>query len=375
MSKMVITEKKVSIEKLIDGFHESDERGVWCYDGGLLNIRPAYQREFIYNDEQKVAVMETILRGYPLGIFYWVENDDGTFEVLDGQQRIMSILRYIESDEFSVDRDDNPFFYSTWKEQHPEICNEIKAYELEVKFCKGGDFDEKLKWFEVINTHGEELKPQELRNAIYSGPWVTDAKRNFSKQNGGAVVRGKKYVNAGIERQGFLETGIKWIAGNSVDEIKKYMAKNREEKDADEMLNYFLNVIDWVQKTFPDYYEEMEKIDWGRLYREHGNRNNLGDLKNRVEGLMEDEDIDVKRGIFEYLLTGRKRHLNLRAFNSNERRTIWQRQKGICPECNKGYSLKEMDADHIKAWSEGGATRLENAQMLCKECNQEKGAK
>ena len=373
---MKIKNGEVEIRDLIKGFHESEERGVWGYDG-KLNIRPAYQREYIYKGAQKQAVIETILKGYPLGIFYWVANEDCTYEVLDGQQRIMSIVRYVVGDQFSVDVDGAPFYFSTYEENHPEVCEKILGHVLEIKFCSGGSFQEKLDWFEIINTHGEKLTPQELRNGVYSGPWVTDAKRYFSKPNGAAIVKGGDYVSAVIDRQGFLETGIKWIAGDSDEQIKDYMAKHRNKKDAKELFKHFEAVIDWVEWIFPNYKDEMKGVDWGRLYREYHHVKGFDPAKlaERVDMLMADEDIDVKKGIYEYLLSGKKKHLNLRQFSNAERRVLYERQKGICPGCSDEFKIKEMDADHVKPWVEGGATRLENAQMLCRDCNRGKGAR
>ncbi len=361
----------IPIREVIDGFKDSAEEGVVAY-GGKLDIRPKYQREFVYSGKQRDAVLETIKQDFPLNVMYWMVSDDGGYEMLDGQQRTISIGQYVNGD-FSLD---NRFFHNLTAEEQ----NQILDYELMIYHCEGTD-KERLDWFQTINIAGEKLFPQELRNAVYTGPWLTNAKSIFSKSNcaayllandGGSLLSGK------LNRQEYLETALSWINDG---EIEDYMAKHQHDKNANELWNYFQAVIEWVRNTFTTYRHEMASVNWGELYNQFKNKKlNAGKLEKEVALLMQDEDVTKKSGIYPYLLTSEEKHLSIRAFNDKMKREAYERQKGICPFCKsenkkKKWEIEEMEADHIKPWHEGGKTQAENCQMLCKQDNRTKSGK
>lgn len=249
-------------------------------------------------------------------------------------------------------------------------------YELMIYFCEGDD-KEKLDWFKTINIAGAVLTAQELRNAIYTGSWLTDAKSKFSKRNCAAYNLANKYIEGDPIRQDYLETALKWISkAKTDDEIRDYMADNQNKPNADELWVYFQKVIAWIQITFPDWKKEMRGVDWGVLYNEHQSTNfNPTELKDKVTKYMKDEDVTRKSGIYPYLITGREKYLSIRAFNDNHKREAFERQKGICPHCKSTFKFEEMEGDHIKPWHDGGPTKSENCQMLCKDCNRKKSGK
>lgn len=358
---MKIQLKEIPIRDVAQGFVNNDEEGVIGY-GGKLNIRPKYQREFIYKDAQRDAVIDTVRKDFPLNVMYWAVNGDGTYEVLDGQQRTISACQYVAGD-FSV-------AYQYFHNLTPEEQEQILDYKLMVYLCEGDD-REKLEWFKTINIAGEKLTAQELRNAIYTGPWLTDAKRYFSRSNGAAYNLAKEYVSGSPIRQDYLETAIKWLSDGS---IEQYMAQHQHDQNANELWMYFQNVINWVQLTFPHYRKEMKGIDWGKLYNRFKDESFDTDaLEAEVVRLMMDEDVTKKSGIYEYMLTREEKYLSIRAFTENMKREAFERQNGVCPDCGKHYELHEMEADHITPWVEGGRTTAGNCQMLCKMDNRRKG--
>lgn len=360
---MKIELKEISIREVAENYKDSAEEGVTGYNG-RLNIRPKYQREFVYVDNQRNAVIETIRKGFPLNVMYWVKNDDGTFEVLDGQQRTISFCQYINND-YSID---NKFFHNLTKPEQDLIYD----YKLMIYFCEGND-KEKLDWFKIINIAGEELEAQELRNAVYTGPWLTSAKSHFSKTGCAAYLLAKDYVNGSPIRQKFLETAIDWI--NNGD-IEGYMATHQHYPNANELWTYFRNVIEWVQLTFTTYRKEMKGINWGVLYNQF--KNNTYDtksLENEIQKLMMDDDVTNKKGIYTYVLTRNEKYLNIRAFTDSQKRSAYEKQHGICKICGKEFDIREMEADHITPWHLGGPTSADNCQMLCKECNRRKSGK
>ena len=360
---MNIELKEIKVRDLTKGYEDNQEDGVIGFDG-KLDIRPPYQREFIYKDKQRDAVIDTITKKFPLNVMYWAVREDGEFEIIDGQQRTISICQYVNND-YSIN---GLAFHNLPKDKQEEILD----YELMVYFCEGTD-SEKLEWFKTINIAGEKLTDQELRNAVYSGSWVSDAKRYFSKTNCAAYGLGGDYLNGSAIRQDYLETTIKWISN---DEIKSYMAKNQHEPNANEIWLYFQAVINWVKIVFPNYRREMKGIDWGFLYNEFKDQKyDSAKLETEVAKLMEDEDVGNKKGIYTYVLTRKEKYLNIRAFSPNQRREAYERQKGICPVKKKHYPIEEMEADHITPWHLGGKTTAENCQMLSKEANREKGGK
>ena len=360
---MKIELKEITIREVAEGYLNDDEEGVVGYNGNL-NIRPKYQREFIYKDKKRDAVVQTVKKGFPLNVMYWVENNDGTYEVLDGQQRTISICEYIAG-KFSLDYQ---YFHNLEHEEREQILD----YKLMIYFCEGDD-KEKLDWFKTINIAGEKLSDQELRNAIYTGPWLTDAKRYFSKTNCPARDMAKDYLKGSSIRQNYLETAISWVSDGNIEE---YMAENQHRQNANELWLYFRSVISWVTATFINYRKEMKGVAFGALYNEFkDSQYDTGGLDDAIAYLMLDEDVTKKSGIYPYVLTGDKRHLNVRAFSYNQRREAYERQEGICVKCGDHFELEEMEADHIKPWREGGKTTAENCQMLCKHDNRIKSGK
>jgi len=360
---MKIELKEITVRELSEGYQDNEDNGVVGF-GGLLDIRPPYQREFIYKDKQRDAVIDTIKKSYPLNVMYWAVREDGGFEVIDGQQRTISICQYINGD-FAFDFH---YFHNLKSDEKDHILN----YKLMVYLCSGTD-SEKLQWFKTINIAGERLTDQELRNAVYSGSWVSDAKRYFSKNGCAAYNLGGDYLNGSAIRQDYLETTIGWFSN---DAIEQYMAVNQHEPNANELWLYFQSVISWVKATFPKYKREMKGIPWGSLYNVFkSDKFDIKKLAEEVDRLMQDDDVTNKRGIYEYVLTRKEKHLNIRAFTDNQKREAYERQHGICPVCSDHFDITEMEADHITPWHLGGKTSAVNCQMLCKEDNRRKSGK
>ena len=359
---MNIILREISIGDLTSGYVDSQEEGVVGFSG-KLDIRPQYQREFIYKDKQRDAVIETVTKDYPLNVFYWAKRQDGGYELIDGQQRTISICQYVNGD-FAFN---SRYFHNLQSDEKSQFLN----YKLMVYECSGTD-SEKLEWFKTINIAGEKLTDQELRNAIYSGSWVTDAKRYFSKNGCAAYNLASDYLSGTAIRQDYLETTIKWISNG---EIENYMAKNQDKPNANELWLYFQKVIAWVRSTFPVYRSEMKSVAWGDLYNNFGTEElDPQSLEKQISNLMSDEDVTNKKGIYQFILGGQEKHLNIRTFSANQKREAFEKQKGICPLCKKKFALEEMEGDHITPWREGGKTDSNNCQMLCKEDNRRKGA-
>ena len=315
---MEVKLKEITVRELTNNYEDNEEGGVVGYDG-RLDIRPAYQREFIYKDKQRDAVIDTITKDFPLNVMYWAEREDGNYEVIDGQQRTISISQFVEGD-FAFN---NRYFHNLHNDEQEQILN----YKLMIYLCSGKD-SERLEWFKTINIAGEKLTDQELRNAVYSGSWVSDAKRYFSKNGCAAYGMGGDYLDGSAIRQDYLETTIKWV---SKDNIEEYMAQNQNETNSNELWLYFQSVINWVKIIFPNYRREMKGIDWGFLH------NNFKEekfdsriLEEKVSALMQDEDIGSKKGIYTFLLTHKEKHLNIRAFSPNQKRESYEKQKGCC---------------------------------------------
>ncbi len=360
---MKIELKEITVRELTAGYEDNDEDGVVGY-GGKLDIRPPYQREFIYKDKQRDAVIDTIIKEFPLNVMYWAVREDGNFEIIDGQQRTVSLCQFVEGD-FAFN---NRYFHNLQNDEQAQILN----YKLMIYFCSGTD-SERLEWFKTINIAGEKLTDQELRNAVYSGSWVTDAKRYFSKNGCAAYGLGSDYMNGSPIRQDYLETTIQWI---SKDDIEGYMAKHQHKPNANELWLYFQSVIAWVKATFPKYRKEMKGLAWGDLYNVYKNQAlDPKTLEAEIARLMEDEDVTNKKGIYAYVLDGQEKHLNIRAFSKNQKREAYERQQGICPVCGEHFEIDDMEADHITPWHEGGKTSAENCQMLCKDDNRRKSGK
>lgn len=360
---MKIELQEIPVRDLVKGYQDNQESGVVGF-GGKLEIRPPYQREFIYNEKQRSAVIDTLTQDFPLNVMYWAVREDGNFEVIDGQQRTISICQYINGDFAHMFR----YFHNLQESEQEQIMN----YKLMVYFCEGTD-KEKLKWFETINIAGEQLTAQELRNAVYSGSWVTDAKRYFSKNGCPAYAIGSYYLTGSPIRQDYLETAISWISNGN---IESYMAKHQHDQNANELWQYFQNVINWVKVIFPNYRREMKGVEWGELYNEFKDKFfDASIFEGHVKELMMDDDVTKKKGIYPYLLTGKEKYLNIRAFTPQMKRQAYERQNGRCSICKESFDVSEMEADHITPWVEGGKTNSENCQMLCKMDNRMKSSK
>lgn len=364
---MKIELHKIKIAEVVQDYKDSAEEGVTAF-GGKLDIRPKYQREFVYSGKQRDEVIRTVKNGFPLNVMYWVKKEDGNFEVLDGQQRTISIAQFVNGD-FSIEFNGRTaMFHNLTKEEQEQILN----YELMIYHCEGTD-KEKLDWFKIINIAGEKLTDQELRNAVYTGPWLSDAKLKFSKNNCAAYLLandGGSLVSGSPIRQEYLETALSWINNEKIEE---YMAQHQHDANADELWNYFQDVIHWIRKTFPNYRKEMSSVNWGELYNDFSKKKfDAEKLEEEIKQLMQDEDVSKKSGIYPYVLTRKERYLSIRAFTPNMKREAYERQNGICPVCKGEFSLSEMEADHIDPWHEGGKTVAANCQMLCKEDNRRK---
>ena len=364
---MKIDLHEITVRDLVEDYHDDGEGGVRGY-GGKLDIRPPFQREFVYKDKQRDAVIETINNGFPLNVMYWAVRQDGTYEVIDGQQRTISAAQYVIGD-YSLD---GRYFHNLQDDEQERILN----YPLQVYICEG-NASEKLDWFRIINIAGERLTDQELRNAVYAGPWVSDAKRRFSRKGAAcpAYAIGSRYLNGRAERQEYLETAIQW----SKDEgqtVEEHMAAHQHDKTATALWSHFQSVINRVEAVFPKYRQQMKGVDWGGLYGQLQDESlDPEKLEADVVRLMIDDDVTKKAGIYPYLLTGEEKHLNIRAFSDAMRQKAFEIQNGICKSCKKTFEMSDMEADHITPWTEGGKTVEQNCQMLCKHCNRRKSNK
>jgi hypothetical protein len=362
-----IEPRSINVRDLTEGYQDNSEGGVIGY-GGRLDIRPPYQREFVYKDVERDRVIDTLRKGYPLNVMYWVVREEPdaerAYEVMDGQQRTISISQYVAGD-FAFE---GRYFHNLQADEQEQILN----YELTVYFCSGTD-SEKLGWFRTINIAGVELSQQEMRNAVYAGPWVTDAKRYFSRRNCPAHGLAEDLMSGEYLRQKYLETVVSWVnTGN----IEDYMASNQHKPNANELWLYFNSVVNWVRTVFPTYRKEMKGLPWGELYNAHKDRPlDSAALEVEVARLMRDEDVERKRGIYEYILDGQERHLNIRAFSDKDKREAYERQAGICVKCGAHFAIEDMEADHITPWHEGGKTNAANCQMLCRLDNRSKGGR
>ena len=377
---MTIQLVHIKIRDLFNGYHDNGLDGVVAY-GGKLDVRPAYQREFVYKPEQQQAVIDTVSKGYPLNVIYWADQGDGHYELIDGQQRTLSICTFLNNDFsckglFSIPQ--SLQFGSLTKDQQDKLLD----YELTVYICDGNP-SEKLEWFKTINIAGEELTDQELRNAVYAGPWVSDAKRYFSKTGCAAYGLGSKYLKGTAIRQDYLESVIYWYGDQAMPklDIEECMMKHQHDPKAQDLWDYFQRVIEWVETLFPTYRKEMKGLPWGIYYnRYHKNTYAPIALEQEIATLMADADVTKKSGIYKYVLekaigTIDPSVLGIRAFDDSQKRTIYEQQGGVCPHCGKKYEYEEMEGDHITPWSKGGKTELANLQMLCQACNRRKSSK
>lgn len=373
---MTIKQISVTVGEITQGYVNNEEQGVRGYNG-LLDIRPPYQREFIYNDKEQQAVINTVLHGYPLNVMYWVKRSDDAecpYEVMDGQQRTLALCEYVAG-KFS-------FEFKNFFNQPADIQKRILNYELTVYVCEG-EHSEKLEWFKTINIAGKPLNEQEILNAIYAGPFVSDAKRHFSKSNCGAYKLGKDLVNGVPIRQEFLKRALEWMADHEKREGKAqsavgYMAQHQHDPNANNLWTYFQNVLNWAITNFDmkKFKKIMKGLDWALYYdMYHDKTLDTVAMAMEISTLMRDSEIQKANGIIPYVLTGDERHLDLRAFPEDIKLAVWEQQGHICPLCGKEYDFEFMEGDHIKPWREGGRTVIENCQMLCRDCNRHKGAK
>lgn len=391
MPGMTIELAYVLVKDVFNGYVDKDDDGEFAYNGNLA-IRPAYQRNFVYTKEEAEAVIHTVLHGYPLNVMYWVLTDgsymiddkgflvpsaDARFEVLDGQQRTVSLMKFLNH-QYDITLDGKKVYWdSLTDDQYEALMN----YKLMIYICSGSD-SEKLAWFEVVNIAGKKLTPQELLNKTYTGPWLSAAKRIFSKRSCPAKGLSDRFITGDPNRQELFEKALKGISElQGLDDHSSYMAAHKSDTDADELWQYFQDAINWVQKIFPKYYSDMKGLDWLHLYNKyHNNTYNSTVMSSEVDRLHEDEEVQKNKGIYEYLLSRDDdpyagKLLNLRAFDEKDKRRKYEEQHGVCPECGKTFTYEEMRGDHKKPWSKGGRTVYENLQMLCADCNGSKSAK
>lgn len=386
---MITTLKTYTVQDICNGFVYNELEGKGLFGlGGKLTIQPEYQRNYIYADGKKdVAVIQSILKGYPLGLIYFNKVADDKFEVLDGQQRITSIGRYVTG-KFAVKDQNNLEQYFSGLPQ--ELQDKILNTELLIYECQGTESEIK-EWFKTINIAGIPLNEQELLNAVYSGPFVTLAKAEFSNSQNANVQMWSAYINGSVNRQDYLATALKWV---SHDHVSDYMSQHRYDDNINELKTYFTSVIDWASSVFIDVKNEMCGLEWGRLYEQyHQNAYNPAEVSQKLHELYADPYVTNKRGIVEYILGGCSdtKLLNIRIFGEADKQTVYEqqtitaREQGVsnCPLCAMGndanhdriWKLSEMDADHVTAWSRGGSTDISNCQMLCKTHNRAKGNK
>lgn len=387
---MEIKRVSIKIVDLCDGYkndsEEDIERGVYAYHGKLC-VRPAFQRMFVYDKKQENAVIDTALKGFPLNIMYWVDNGDGTYDCLDGQQRTISLCNFVDGiSSFQAPwlKDNARIYIHTLKRIDPDLYAKFMNYELEVYICRGTKA-EQMEWFKTINIAGEELYPQELRNASYVSRWLTDAKRYFSKANASSTAKcpaerlGGQYTNKNANRQEILEQVISWRIGSKEDaDICNYMEAHINDKDASDLWNYFNNVINWITTVFYETYDKgMATVNWGKLYNDYHTEDfDADEISEKFNELMmykatKELDISVAK-ICEYCITRDETLLKHREFNEAQKTTMYNQQRGICPDCGKHYLKAEMHAHHIVPWYNGGVTELANGVMLCEECHRQR---
>ena len=394
MQTTLLTE--LTVKEICEGFvyNQLEGKGLFGWSG-KLTIQPEYQRNYLYaeNDGKKeAAVIDSILKGYPIGLIYFNRNEnykspETEYEILDGQQRITSIGRFVTGKFAIKDKFGMEQYFTGLAE---DVREKILSYRLLVYVCNGTEKEIK-EWFETINIAGVPLNKQELLNATYSGPFVTKAKEVFSNSRRPELQKWSSYIKGNANRQDILHEALVWVSKGE-DNVGGYMSRHRYENNIDELKTYFDTVIEWAKTLFGEPKSEMRGLEWGAFYEKyHGNSYNPAQLQQRVDELYADEYVTNKRGIFEYLLGGETEQslLNIRIFEDSVKKTVYARQtndakaQGIsnCPECAKGhdnvrakiYKFNEMDADHVSAWSKGGATDISNCQMLCKTHNRMKG--
>lgn len=380
--------KIYTVKELCEGFSYSETDGKGLYGlAGKLTIQLEYQRNYLYSEnksEKEVAVIDSVLKKYPLGLLYFNKLPDGRLEVLDGQQRITSLGRYLIG-KFSVMKNGDPYKFKTLNEDERQLIENTK---LLVYICEGTETEIK-EWFEIINIGGIVLNDQEKLNAIYSGPFVSAARKEFSNKEDARIQKWSCYISGSANRQEYLQEALRWVSHGN---IKNYMQEHRRDTNINELKLYFNDVISWIERTFDNVYPKMKGLNWGELYEKyHNNPYDHVEVSKKVKELYNDPCVKDNKNVFEYVLGGCKdtKLLNVRVFDENTKTRVYNRQtdeakeKHIsnCPLCAIGHDAnkekiwtqKEMDADHVLAWSKGGATDESNCQMLCKTHNRAKG--
>ncbi|WP_349671532.1 DUF262 domain-containing protein [Lacrimispora sp.] len=383
----------ITIEEICKGFlyNEYEGKGVFGWSGKLV-IQPEYQRNYLYSEaKMEASVIESVLKGYPLGLIYFNKVGEDKYEVLDGQQRITSLGRYITGKFDLIDENGMPHSFASLPEDKRKIIKEAK---LTIYICEGEESEIK-EWFKTINIAGIPLNHQEVANAVYSGPFVTKAKEEFSNSHNANIQKWSAYINGKVSRQQYLRTALEWVAKSQNDDVVDgYMSNHRFDTNIDELKTYFTSVIDWASGTFIDVESEMKGLEWGRLF-EYYNKIPFDPEKisDEVHKLYADAAVKNRKGVFEYILGGEKDTtlLEIRVFEESTKKVVYRQQTdeaqkndiSNCPLCALGndnnkkriWKYNEMDADHVTAWSKGGATDIGNCQMLCRTHNRAKGNK
>lgn len=386
---MKTTLKEYTVREVAEGFeyNELEGKGLYGLDGKLV-VQPEYQRNYVYADGKKdVAVIESLLKGYPLGLIYFNKPTPDTLEVLDGQQRITSFGRFVIG-QFAI-KDENgmqQYFDGLPKDKQAKILeSKVLVYE-----CEGTESEIK-EWFKTINTVGVPLNEQELLNAVYSGTFVTAGKAEFSNSNNSNIMKWNAFISGSALRQDFWATALEWVAKGK-DNVGGYMSLHRNDDNIKEVKDYFNKVINWASSVFTSVHSEMSGLEWGRLYETYGKKKyNAAAVSARVEELYMDEYIQNRKGIWEYIIGGEQdeKLLSIRFFDESTKKAAYLQQTkaaeankmsncSVCASVNNSNKAKiwkqaEMDADHVQAWSKGGATNASNCEMLCKSHNRAKG--
>lgn len=377
----------LTVEQICEGFIYNEYEGKGLFGlAGKLTIQPEYQRNYIYADGKKdVAVIQSLLKGYPIGLIYFTKVAEGKYEVLDGQQRITSIGRFLTGKFPIMGQDGVPHYFDGLAE---DLRRKILDTKLTIYECSGTESEIKA-WFKTINIAGVPLNEQELSNAIHSGPFVTKAKEEFSNSQNANIQKWSAYISGDVLRQDFLRTALKWVSRGDID---GYMSQHRYDDSISELKTYFSSVIDWISSVFEDTDKTMRGLEWGELYeRYHHQAYDAKEISQKVRDLLADEAVSDRKGIYEYVLGGCQdtRLLNIRLFDDRTKKRVYLKQTeqaketgfSNCPLCVMAggadkcriWKQAEMDADHVSAWSKGGATDEANCQMLCKTHNRIKG--
>lgn len=383
----------ITVEEICKGFiyNELEGKGLFGLSGKLV-IQPEYQRNYLYAEQRmEEAVIKSVLNGYPLGLIYFNKVAHDKYELLDGQQRVTSLGRFLTGKFPLIDKDGLPHYYSAMPD---DIMKKINETPLTIYICEGEE-DEIKQWFKTINIVGIPLNHQEISNSVYSGPFVTKAKEEFSNSRNANIQKWSAYIKGNVSRQDYLRVALEWVSKSTDNEIvDAYMSKHRKDNNIEELKTYFTSVIDWVSSVFTDVENEMRGLEWGRLYETYSKTPYDPEVVSRkVHELYADDAVKNRKGVFEYILGGYvdTKLLEIRLFEDSTKKAVYTKQtdaakaakKSNCPHCVLGadnnskriWKYNEMDADHVTAWSKGGSTNISNCEMLCKTHNRAKGNK